>query len=106
TRLESGGGDITVRQANAPLSAETRSGDIFIAMDGAARSQKVFARTFKGSVAFNVSRGFGADIDAVVITVDPEANNIRTDMTGLSIQRSQVNGKTRIRATGKINGGG
>lgn len=106
TRLQSGGGDITVRQATSPINAQTRSGDISITMDATSRSQRVFAKTGKGSVAFNVNARFGADIDATVITSNPESNNIRSDMAGLAIQREQVDGKTRIRATGKINGGG
>lgn len=106
TRLESGGGDIVVRQANAAIWALTKSGDISITIDGNAKTQKVYAKTAKGSVTLNVSAGFGADVDATVVTTDAEANNIRTDLTGLSIQREQINGKTRIRATGKVNGGG
>ena len=106
TRLQSGGGDITVRQANSSVNAQTRSGDISITMDATSRSHRVFAKTAKGSVAFNVNSQFGADIDALVVTSDPDTNNIRTDMTGLTIQREQVDGRTRIRATGKINGGG
>jgi DUF4097 and DUF4098 domain-containing protein YvlB len=106
TRLQSGGGDITVRQANSPINALTRSGDISITMDAGTRSQRIYAKTGKGSVAFNVNSRFGADIDATVITSDPDTNNIRSDMPGLNIQREQVDGKTRIRATGKINGGG
>jgi DUF4097 and DUF4098 domain-containing protein YvlB len=106
TRLQSGGGDITVRQANSTVTAQTRSGDISITMDATSRSHRIFAKTGKGSVAFNVNPRFGADIDAVVVTSAPDTNNIRTDMTGLTIQREQVDGRTRIRATGKINGGG
>ena len=41
-----------------------------------------------------------------MISSDLTANLIRTDLAGLSIQRDQVNGKTRLHATGKINGGG
>ncbi len=105
-RLQSGGGDIVVRQAAAPVSAETRSGDITITLDPAENSQKISARTSKGNVILNVTPTFAAEIDATVMTSDPDTNRFKSDFAGLSIQRDQVSGKTRIRATGKINGGG
>jgi DUF4097 and DUF4098 domain-containing protein YvlB len=105
-RLESGGGDIVVN-ASGPVSAETRSGDITVTLDRAAKSQRVIARTAKGNVLLHVGPGFGADIDATVVTTDANANTIRSEFGGLSVQRDQiVGGRTRIRATGKINGGG
>ena len=106
TRLMSGGGDIVVRQAAGPITADTRSGDITIMLDPAQKSEKVFARTQKGNIVLNIPPGLGADVEAIVISSDPNANLIRTDLAGLSIQRDQVNGKTRLHATGKINGGG
>lgn len=106
TRLYSGGGDISVRQAAAPIDAETASGDISITVDSSARSQKIDAKTSKGNVVLSVAPKFGADIEATIYTSDPEADTIVSDIPGLSISRDQVNGKTRIRAVGKINGGG
>jgi DUF4097 and DUF4098 domain-containing protein YvlB len=106
TRLYSGGGDISVRQASSSVDAETASGDISISIDGTARTQKVDAKTAKGNVILTVVPRFGADIDATIITSDPDADTILSDIPGLSISRDQVNGKTRIRAIGKINGGG
>lgn len=106
TRLESGGGDIVVRQANGPINAETRSGDISLTVDPDLKSARVEAKTTKGNVAVTLPAGFGADVEAVVITSDPAAQSIRSDFAGLSLQRDQVGGKTRIRATGKLNGGG
>lgn len=106
TRLYSGGGDIIVRQAAAPVQAETASGDISIAIDGSSRSQQVDAKTAKGNVVLTVSPQFGADIDATILTSDPEADSILSDIPGLSISREQVSGRTRVRATGKLNGGG
>lgn len=106
TRLASGGGDIVVRKTTGPVNAETRSGDINITLDAGLKSRKVWAKTAKGNVVLNVPAQFGADVDIVVLTTDPDANQIRTDFGNLSIQRSQVGGKTRIHATGKVNGGG
>ena len=106
TRLYSGGGDIHVRQAAAPVEATTESGDIAIAVDATLRSQKVDAKTSKGNIILNVSPQFGADIDATILTSDPDADQILSDIPGLSISREDVGGKTRVRATGKLNGGG
>ncbi|HEV8661380.1 MAG TPA: DUF4097 family beta strand repeat-containing protein [Thermoanaerobaculia bacterium] len=106
TRLQSGGGDIVVRQAAAPIYAETQSGDITITIDPASKSEKVTAKTAKGSVLLNVTPSFAAEIDATVITSDPDKNKILSDLTGLSFRREQIGGKTKIRATGRVNGGG
>ncbi|HVS30194.1 MAG TPA: hypothetical protein VMS98_01960 [Thermoanaerobaculia bacterium] len=105
-RLESGGGDIVVRRAAGPVSAETRSGDITITLDHASRSQRVGAKTLKGNLLLNVGAGFGADVEATILTNDANAHAIRSDFPGLTVRRDQVGGKTRIRATGRINGGG
>lgn len=106
TRLYSGGGDITVRQAAAPVEAETASGDIAITVDPVSKSQRVAARTAKGNVVLNVVPQFGADVEATIITSDPDADTIVSAIAGLSISREEVGGKTRVRATGKLNGGG
>jgi DUF4097 and DUF4098 domain-containing protein YvlB len=106
TRLYSGGGDISVGQAVSSVDAQTASGDISISIDSSAKSQKVDAKTAKGNVVLNVTAQFSADIDATILTSDPDADVIFSDIPGLSISRDQVNGKTRVRATGKINGGG
>ena len=106
TRLYSGGGDIHVRQAAAPVEATTQSGDIAIGVDATTKSQKVDARTSKGNITLNVSPQFSADIEATILTSDPNADQLLSDIPGLSISREQVGGKTRIHATGKLNGGG
>jgi DUF4097 and DUF4098 domain-containing protein YvlB len=106
TRLFSGGGDISVRQAAAPIDAETASGDISIVMDATSKTEKIDARTGKGNIVLNVSRQFSADIDATIVTSNPDANTFLSDIPGLSVSREQVAGRTRIRATGRINGGG
>jgi DUF4097 and DUF4098 domain-containing protein YvlB len=105
TRLQSGGGDIFVRQAAAPISAETKSGDINITVQPTAKTMKVTAKTQNGSILLNLAPKFAADIDATVTTSDA-ANTIVSEIPGLQIRREQVGTKTRWRATGKLNGGG
>ena len=106
TTLQSGGGDISVRQAAGPVNAETRSGDINITADSQQKTQKVQAHTQQGSISLNLSPRFAADIDATVLTSHPNTNVIHSDFAGLTIKKEQVGDKTRIHATGKINGGG
>jgi DUF4097 and DUF4098 domain-containing protein YvlB len=106
TRLTSGGGDIIVRQAAGPVTAETSSGDITITIDPISKTQQVDARTSKGNVILNVNGLFRATVDATIYTTDPKADTIVSDIPGLSISREQVGGRTKVHATGKINGGG
>jgi DUF4097 and DUF4098 domain-containing protein YvlB len=104
-KLQSGGGDIIVRQAAGPINAETHSGDISITIDPISRTQQIEARTTEGNVILNLSPQFGADVDATVVTSDPDAIGIHSDFN-LTIRKEQVGNRTRIHATGKVNGGG
>lgn len=104
--LRSGGGDIFVRQASSSVDAVTSSGDITLTGDPAQRTLRVSAKTQQGNIILNVQPRFGADVDATILTSNPDANDIQSDFNGLTIRREQVGGKTRIRATGRINGGG
>jgi DUF4097 and DUF4098 domain-containing protein YvlB len=107
TELISGGGDIIVRQADGAVSARTASGDISLTMDPDAKTQKVFAATRKGNVVLNVSPQFGAEVEAVIVTSDPDANTVVSQLSGLTIQKEQIGvGKTRVRASGRIGEGG
>lgn len=106
TWLQSGGGDIVVRQAAGPINAETHSGDINITADPTQKTQRFEARTGQGNITLNLNPGFGADIDAMVVTSDANTKAIHSDFTGLQFKKEQVGKKTRIRATGKLNGGG
>lgn len=106
TDVQTGGGDIVVRQATSGIKADTRSGDINITMDPTVKSERVQASTGKGSVALNVPSRFGADIEATILTSDPDANSIRSEIPGLTFRREQAGDKTRLRASGKLNGGG
>ncbi|MEK6374453.1 MAG: hypothetical protein AABO58_17350 [Acidobacteriota bacterium] len=104
--LRSGGGDIVVQQANAPIDASTLSGDISLTLSPLLKTQRVSAKTAQGNVTLVVNPNFAADIDAVVITNDGDANRIHSDFNLTFRREAYKNGKTRIRATGKINGGG
>ncbi len=106
TTLNSGGGDITVRQAAAPVNAETSSGDIVITIDPQSKTETIAAQTGKGNVILNVPPLFRADVEATITTNDPTGDTIHSDIPGLSVTREQVGGTTRVRAVGKINGGG
>lgn len=106
TTLKSGGGDIVVGRAGGPIDAETRSGDITVTSDPNQRTQRISARTSRGNVTLNLSPRFAADIDATVLTSDSDADAIYSDFTGLTIRKEQVGAKTKVHATGKINGGG
>lgn len=106
TRLKSGGGDIIVRQAAAPVAAVTTSGDVSITLDPGSTTETIDARTGKGNVVLNVDSRFRADVDATILTGDPAADTFLSDIPGLSVSRDQVGGKTRVRAVGRINGGG
>jgi len=103
--LRSGGGDIIVQQANAPIDAATRSGDISLTLSPLQKTQRVTAKTSQGNVTLVVNPNFAADIDAILVTSDGDANRIQSDFN-LTFRREAYNGKTRIHATGKINGGG
>lgn len=107
TALRSGGGDIVVHQAVSSINATTRSGDVNITMDWSTKTENVIAKTSKGSITLNVNPRFAATIEATIVTSDAEAHTIKSELPGLAIQRETIaGGKTRIRATGKFNGGG
>jgi len=104
--LRSGGGDIIVRQAGGAIVAETRSGDINITMDPTQKSTHIDAKTLRGNVVLNLTPTFAADVDATVLTSDPDADVLKSDFNGLAIRREQIGSKTKVHAVGKINGGG
>jgi len=103
--LRSGGGDIVVGQTAAPIDAATRSGDINITVSPLLKTNRLSAKSSQGNVTLIVSPSFAADIDATVVTDDSDSNRIRSDFN-LIVRRETANGKTRLHATGKINGGG
>jgi len=104
--LVNGGGNIIVEKAISSVNAETRNGDLMIGLDPASRSQRVSAKTTKGNVLLTIGQHFGAEVDATVLTSTDDANSIHADFPGLTIKRDQVNGRTRVHATGRIGAGG
>lgn len=104
--LHTDGGDIIVRSTTGAVNADTPSGDITVNIDPGVHSVPLDLKTSEGNIVLNVSARFAADIDAVVVTSDADSNAIRADFTGLTFRRDQVNGRTRIHAVGKVNGGG
>ena len=105
--LRSGGGDIVAGQAAAAVDAETHSGDVTVTVDPNVRTAKITARTHtRGNILLNLTPSFGAEIDATILTSDPDTYMVHSDFPGLTIRRESAGGKTRIHATGKINGGG
>ncbi len=104
--LTSKGGDIIVRDALSRVRAETRSGDIRISMNPAVRGEQLQATTIGGNIILNIGTGFSATVDATILTTDEAAHSIESELPGLSILRERVGDKTRIRATGNLNGGG
>ncbi|HVR42654.1 MAG TPA: DUF4097 family beta strand repeat-containing protein [Thermoanaerobaculia bacterium] len=106
TSLRSGGGDVVVHRSGGPLEARTSSGDVWIAVDPGAKTQRIEAITEDGNVILQVPAGFGGEIDAIVLTSSEGAGAIASDLSGLTIVREADGGRTRIRATGKVNGGG
>jgi DUF4097 and DUF4098 domain-containing protein YvlB len=105
--LFSGGGDILVRRTTAPVKAETSSGDISIAVDKGSATETIEAKTDKGNVIVHVGVNFAAEVDATIVTSHPDSDTFVSDLPGLSITRELIgNGRTRVRATGKLHGGG
>ena len=104
--LRSGGGDIIVQQAAAGIDALTHSGDISITNSPVMKTNHITAKTSQGNVTLIVSPTFAADIDATVVTDDADANRIRSDFNFTVRREASSGGKTRLHATGKINGGG
>lgn len=105
-RIQSGGGDINVERSTAPVDANTKSGDVNIIMDPSVRSERVEATTGRGNVILSIAPNFAADIDATIITSTPDQHAVTSHMPGLAITREAFGNRTRIRALGKINGGG
>lgn len=104
--LRSGGGDVAVRQAAAAVDAQTRSGDVVISTARAHDSIAIGATTDDGHIILNVSPRFAADVDAVLTTDATSSNLVFSDIPGLTIVREPIGDRVRIRASGKLNGGG
>jgi hypothetical protein len=104
--IRSGGGDLTLQSATSRVRAQTSNGDIELTMDPKVRSAAINASTVGGSIRLNVAPGFAGDFEITVLTDDANAEKIHVDLQGLTIQKDEFAGRTRIRARGKVNGGG
>jgi DUF4097 and DUF4098 domain-containing protein YvlB len=105
--LESGGGDLTVHQAAGGLRARTESGDIVVAADPKPRDfGPITLATRGGNVVFETSPDRGFDIDAEIDADAASARRIESAFPGLTIVREKSGNRVKVRATGKINGGG
>lgn len=105
-RLLSGGGDITLRQAGAAVVATTRSGDINVRVVDTARTLAIELSTVGGNVQLVLPPNFGGVVDALVIAPTDQERSILSEFEGLTITRETIGDRVRIRATGRINGGG
>lgn len=101
-----GGGDVTLRQVVGGTRAETNSGDVFLNVDPLLRSARIEARSGSGNIVLNLPPGLAADIDATVLSSDARLATFSSELPGLTVTRDTVGGRQRVRATGKINGGG
>lgn len=105
-RMRSEGGDLILRQAHGPVEAYTRSGDINVRIVDQVRSQRVDLRSDGGTVLLVVPAGFAADLEVMVVTSPGGAQEFLSEFPGLTVTREMVGDRVRIRASGKINGGG
>ena len=75
-------------------------------MSSSSRSASISAAGTLAASTPNSSSLAAARIFFTASSLWPEANAIHSDLNGLSFRKEQVGGRTRIRATGKVNGGG
>lgn len=105
--LESGGGDLTVHQAAGGLRAITESGDIAVAADPKPSDASPISLTTRGgNIVFESFATRGFEIDAEIEADASSASRIESAFPGLTIVREKSGNRVRIRAAGKINGGG
>ncbi len=105
--LESGGGDLTVRQAAGGVMARTESGDIIVTTDPKPTESAPIALTTRGgNIVFEVSPTRGFDIDAEIDADPASASRIESSFSGLTTVREKQGNRVKIRARGRVNGGG
>lgn len=105
-RLVSGGGDITVEEAAHDVTAHTKSGDVSVNVLAGTETLTLDLQTTGGNVIVTIPPGLKANVDATVVTSDTSIHSIDSTVGGLGIVRDMVGDRTRIRATGSLNGGG
>lgn len=105
--LESGGGDLTVHQMAGGARARTESGDIVVTVDPRPNDfGPITLATRGGNVVFETSPDRGFDIDAEIDADAASVNRIESAFPGLTTVREKSGDRVKVRATGKINGGG
>lgn len=105
-QLQSGGGDISVRSAASNVKAETKNGDITLYLPRVKNPRAVGAITIGGNIVLHIPRNVGLELDATILTRPGSEHRVDSDLQGFNISREQFGNRVRIRATGKINGGG
>ena len=105
-QLQSGGGDISVRNAASNVKADTRKGDITLYLPRAKSPRAVGATTVGGNIVLHVAKNVGFEVDATILTSPGSEHRFDSNLTGLNIVREQAGNRVRIRATGKVGGGG
>jgi hypothetical protein len=104
--LESNGGDVIVFESSSGVSAETPSGDVRVRLDEKGATESADLRTGRGNAILEIPKNAKVTIDAT-ITMDTEgANRFESEFPGLTVVRDRLGDGMRVRATGKINGGG
>jgi len=104
--LESNGGDVIVLESSSRVSAETPSGDIRVRLNARGATEPSDLKTGRGNAILEIPKNAKVSIDAT-ITMDMEgANRFESEFPGLTVVRERLGDGMRVRATGKINGGG
>ncbi|MGK2859831.1 MAG: hypothetical protein ACSLFQ_21755 [Thermoanaerobaculia bacterium] len=104
--VESGGGDVAVSDASNRVSVFTRSGDIRVRLDHRGVQEASELKTSRGNVTLEIGKGAKVNIDATILMDADAANRVESDFPGLTVVRERVGDRMRVRATGKVNGGG
>ncbi|MFA6957877.1 MAG: hypothetical protein WC538_18580 [Thermoanaerobaculia bacterium] len=104
--LESNGGDVIVLESSSRVSAETPSGDVRVRLDARGATEPSDLRTGRGHAILEIPKAAKVTIDATITMAADGAYRFESEFPGLTVVRERVGDGMRIRATGKINGGG
>jgi hypothetical protein len=103
---ESNGGDVIVVEASSSVSAQTRSGDVRVRLDAKGASESSNLKTGRGNVTLDIPKDAKVTIDATITMPADGTHRFESEFPGLTIVRERVGDGMRVRATGRINGGG
>lgn len=104
--IETAGGDVIVSESSGGVVAETRSGDIRVRLDARGAAEASDLRTGRGNAIVELPKDAKVSIDATITMPADGANRFESEFPGLTVVRERVGDGLRVRATGKINGGG